>query len=188
MRTRSAARLIFVGVMVLLGYGLLFVKASVLMLLPDKRIEDQASGQFEASVKVQGRRGDLLDRDGVILASTVDLAELHVDPSVLSDAGKHRMATAMASALDLDATALERRLRVPGRQDVRLVKGLTPQQLSSLRESVAADEGLEAALFSRRDRKRVYPGAADAAALLGVVGRSGVGLAGLERVLEGQLR
>lgn len=186
-RARSTARLAFVGAMVLLGYGGLLAQASSLMLLPDERLESQAAGQFEEAVVERGRRGDIRDRNGRLLATTVELAALHVDPSLLSADGQRRLAQALAPPLGEDERALAERLARPGRRDVMLARGLAPDEVADLRQRVAEDHELRQSLFVRTDSRRFYPGRDDAAALLGVVGRNGVGLAGLERTLDEHL-
>lgn len=188
LRARSTARVLFVGVGLLVGYAALFGKAGALMLLPDARLESQASGQFEAAIEVRGRRGEVRDRNGAILATTVDLRELHVDPGELSVDGRRRMAAVMAEPTGADLAELESRMLAPGKRDVRLARGLTPDEISHLRGLVAGDRELERSLFSRRDRRRFYPGRSDAASLLGVVGNNGIGMAGLERSLDSHLQ
>lgn len=188
LRARSTARVLIVGVLILMGYGALFAKAGALMLLPDERLESQASGQFEAAIEVRGRRGEVRDRHGAILATTVDLRELHVDPGELTVDGRVRMAQIMAGPTGADPAELEARLLVPGKRDVRLARGLTPDEVAALRARVHEDPELERSLFVRRDRRRFYPGRADAASLLGVVGNNGIGMAGLERALDAHLQ
>ena len=187
-RARATARVVFLGTMTTLGFGLLLMKAATLMLLPDDRLEHQASGQFEAAVEEHGRRGDILDRNGEVLATTVDLRELHADPYQLTDDGAWRLARTLGPALKQDPDSLAGRLLDHHRRDVRLAKGLTPLDLTALEDQVHGDAELEASLFSRRDRRRFYPGRNDAAALLGVVGHNGLGLAGVERTMDSQLR
>lgn len=187
-RSRSTARILVFGAMVLVGYVVLLGQASSLMLLPDERLESQARGQFEAAIEVRGRRGEIRDRNGVILGTTVDLRSLRVDPSELSPAGVERLVEAMAPALGVDQAELRARLTVPNRRDVELARGLSPSAADDLRQRVSEDEELRRALFTRRDRKRFYPGRQDAAALLGVVGANGSGLAGIEQTLDQHLR
>ncbi len=186
-RARSTARVLFVGAAIVLGYTALLAKASALMMLPDDRLEAQAAGQFEQAVVERGRRGDILDRNGRILATTVDLHAVHVDPSLLSEDGQRRLARVAAPVLDLDAQQLESRLTRPGRRDLRLARGLTPEEVTRFRSAIEDDRELRGAVFVRRDRRRFYPGREDGASLLGVVGQTGVGLAGLERVLDDEL-
>lgn len=187
-RSRSTARILVFGGMVLVGYGALLTQASALMLLPDERLESQARGQYEAAIEVRGRRGEIRDRNGTILAATVDLRTLRVDPGELSGEGRARLAAALAPALGLDPIELRTRLEVPNRRDVELARGLAPEEAADLRSLVSEDEEVRRALFTRRDRKRFYPGRQDGAPLLGVVGSNGVGLAGIEQTLDQHLR
>ena len=83
-RVRGNTRMAVLGGLISMGYLLLIGRASALMLLPDPRLEGKARLQFEQTVKVEGRRGDIIDRNGLILATTVDLSALHVDPSLMS--------------------------------------------------------------------------------------------------------
>lgn len=187
-RTRATTRVLVLGALVLAGYAVILSQAAQIMLLPDLRLEEQARGQFEAAVEVRGRRGEIRDRNDVILATTVDLRSLRADPGELDADGIARLARALAPALEQDEAELRARLEVPGRRDVELARGLTPEQANELRDRVGDQPDLRRALFTRRDRKRLYPGRSDAAALLGVVGANGLGLAGLEQALDQHLR
>ncbi|MCB9779993.1 MAG: transpeptidase family protein [Alphaproteobacteria bacterium] len=186
-RARSTTRLAFVGMMVLFGYIAVAAQSAWIMLLPDEQLEDTAAAQFESAVQDRGVRGDILDRDGRVLASTVELAAVHIDPALLSEDGARRLARTLAPALGEDADEMASRLLVPGRRDVRLADGLTPVQVAELKALVHDDAELKHSLFIRKDPHRFYPGRGDGTALLGVVGATEVGLAGLERVLDDQL-
>ena len=202
-RTRSAVRVAWVGGIVAVGYLLLVARASSLMLLPDPQLEAKARIQFEEAVEVHGRRGDIVDRNHTLLATTVDLFELHVDPWFLQQPPKkgrpnvadpvHLLAEVLSNELDLDATHLAERFRRKGRRDVRVATELTPGQLHRIETAVKAaaserDSRLRSVLFSDATPSRFYPGMSDAAPLLGLVGHNGVGRAGLERTLDAKLR
>ncbi|MEC8424975.1 MAG: hypothetical protein VX000_14425, partial [Myxococcota bacterium] len=136
-RSRAAIRLATVGLFVAVGYGVLSARAAWLMLLPDERLERKAQVQFESSVRVMGRRGDLLDRDGRILATTVKLQELHADPSGLDDSQIQFLSETLAPQLGLQVEHIAGRLRKPGRKDVRLAKDLTPSEAARLKALAA---------------------------------------------------
>ena len=202
-RTRSSVRVAWVGGIIAVGYLLLVARASALMLLPDPQLEAKARIQFEEAVEVQGRRGDIVDRNHTLLATTVDLYELHVDPWFLHRAAKKDLpkvadpvallAEILADELDADANLLAERFRRKRRRDVRVATELTPGELSRIEARVKAaardqDPRLRSVLFSNATPSRFYPGMADAAPLLGLVGHNGVGRAGLERTLDSTLR
>jgi cell division protein FtsI (penicillin-binding protein 3) len=191
-RSRAAVRLATVGLFVALGYGLLSARAAWLMLMPDERLERKAQVQFESSVRVMGRRGDLLDRDGRILATTVNLLELHADPSRLDVNQIRFLAEGLAPQLETDVATLIDRLSKPGRQDVQLAKDLTPDEAAGMKALAATlakdDHRLRNVLWTQSAPRRFYPGGHEAAPLLGVVGRNGVGMAGMESMQDRTLR
>jgi len=47
------------------------MQAATIMLLPDEKLEAKARVQFEDTHQVHGRRGDVFDRNGALLATTV---------------------------------------------------------------------------------------------------------------------
>lgn len=182
-RTRSALRLLWVGAGIALGYLLLIGQASSIMLLPDPQLEAKASIQFEEAVERQGRRGDVLDRNGEILSTSVDLFEVHADPSLIDPTHVDEMATHLAPLLRTSSAELASKLSQHERRDVLLGRELTPDQADAVRKAAGRE-----ALFLVPSPRRFYPGRTDAAALLGIVGRNGAGLAGLEQTLDRYLR
>lgn len=178
-RARADLRILAVAVGIALGYLLLLGQASILMLVPDPQLEAKASDQFEDAVEVHGRRGDVLDRNGQLLATTVSLMEVRADPAKLDPTLIPSLSAALAPLIGEDPGALATKLGQSERRDVLLARGLTPEQARKVRE-IAPKEGI----FLSTESRRYYPGRADAAALLGVVGRNGEGLAGLEQSLD----
>jgi cell division protein FtsI (penicillin-binding protein 3) len=127
-----------------------------------------------------------------VLATTVELKELHVDPSRLDPAMTRSLALALAAPLGLEAEHLEQRMAREGRRDVLLARDLTPAQAAAARAAVVAasseDRSLRGVLWTRDVPRRFYPGREEGASLMGLVGHNGTGLAGLERSLDRQLR
>lgn len=193
-RTRAMGRLGVIAMCLGVGFLSLGWKASTLMLQPDHRLEGKAKLQFEKSVQVEGRRGNILDRNGKILATTVDLVAAHADPKRLEGdpIRINAMVDAVAPILDIDPDRLRARLSNPARRDVLLARGLTPAKAAELRRSfreAAKDLDIErSALWTREEPRRFYPSLSDGAPLLGLVGHSGSGLTGLERRFDRQLR
>lgn len=191
-RVRSARRIVWVGGGIALSYAVLVGQASSLMLVPDERIAERAKVQFEQAVETRGPRGDIRDRSGRILATSVELAELHVDPKGLEEADRLQLARVLAPHVSRDVAEVQQRLSIPGRRDVLLARGLTPAQVSRMRDDVRAatetNSELRYRVWTEDVAHRFYPGQQAAAAMLGVVGRSGRGMAGLERRLDSTLR
>jgi cell division protein FtsI (penicillin-binding protein 3) len=191
-RTRSSIRLAWAGGFIGLGYLALTAQASSLMLLPDPKLENKAQTQFEEAVEDKGRRGDLLDRNGYILATTVALEELHVDPARLDAKRAQMLAGSLAPLLERSEAELLGRITHTPRRDVVLARGLTPGETAHIkaatRELGKKDKEILNGVWTAAESHRYYPGREDAASLLGVVGHNGSGMAGLERTLDRQLR
>ena len=191
-RVRSAGRIVWVGVGIALSYVVLVGQASSLMLVKDDRIAARAKIQFEEAVEVRGARGDILDRNGRILATSVELAALHADPDGLTAEARTLLANTLAPHIERTSVEVAQRLAIPGRRDVLLARGLTPAQTSRIRadvrEAATQHPVLRYRIWTEDEPNRYYTGQHAAAPLLGVVGRNGRGLAGLERTLDRTLR
>jgi cell division protein FtsI (penicillin-binding protein 3) len=169
----------------------LIIQSSSLMMFPDPQIGDKAQTQFKEAREIHGRRGEILSRDGMLLATSVEVQSLHADPSKLTRDTAKILATELAPMLDLKIAPTHKRLAVQHRQDVLLARDLVPDKVDAILtriKAVAEDHPtLKHVLFTRNEYRRYYPATTDAAPLLGVVGRMGTGLAGLERSLDRQL-
>jgi cell division protein FtsI (penicillin-binding protein 3) len=170
-------------VALLLGLGGLALRAGVLMLLPNERLQAKATIQFQHAVTVEAPRGEILARDGEVLATTVEMPSLHADPSLLDPGAIPALARDLAEILQKDEARLLSQLSRSSRQDVTLSRQLSPQKLEEVRG--LAPRGV---LWSRSVSTRYYPGRHFAAQLLGVVGHQGRGLEGVELALDGYLR
>ncbi len=121
-------------------------------------------------------RGDILDRRGEILATTLEAYSLYADPSQVWDPAQ--TAAALAQTISgVDEAALAERLAGSGRF-VWIRRGMSPRA----REAVLA-LGL-AGIDFRREPKRVYPRGRLASHVLGFTDIDGVGAAGAERAFH----
>jgi len=176
-RARARSTLLFVTIVAL--YGVLALRAGAVMLFPDERLVTRARAQFQRSVKVEAPRGPILDREGQPLAITVEMPSLHADPSLLSEAEVPGLARALSPLLEVPVDPLVSKLSRHRRRDVTLALQVNPDDVDALL-ALAPDR----ALFVRQELSRFYPERGLGAQVLGVVGRSGRGLEGLERDLD----
>ena len=156
--------LCFVGVSLGAGWSALFSRA----------------GQGNAYAQgVEGARGDLVDRNGKLLA--VDLAHyaLYVDPREVWDAKETRAALGRALP-QVPGKRLDK--VVYGEHRAFVLGGLTPDEKDAI-----FNLGLPGVSFEEQER-RVYPLGATAAHLIGFVDSGGKGLAGAERALDDPIR
>jgi cell division protein FtsI (penicillin-binding protein 3) len=121
-------------------------------------------------------RGDILDRNGVVLATSLPTAALCADPRNVLD--PETAAARLAAVLvDSDRETLLRKLTSGGRF-VWLRRNLTPHQQHEINRL-----GIPGIFFQRSER-RVYPQGRAGAHVLGLTDVDGRGIAGVERYFD----
>ncbi|WP_052851829.1 peptidoglycan D,D-transpeptidase FtsI family protein [Streptomyces avicenniae] len=151
---------------------------------------------------ITARRGDITDRNGTALATTVDAYDITADPLLFSEEetgvpdAPEQAAALLAPILERDQQELTDLLSQDDTRYALLARQRTPQvwnQIRDLRANLAeqADKGtgvqVLSGVFAVEHAKRVYPNDLLAAPVLGFVNSEGVGSGGLEAQLDGQL-
>ncbi|MDQ3627630.1 MAG: penicillin-binding protein 2 [Actinomycetota bacterium] len=136
-----------------------------------------AQAEGTRSVTLHAARGQILDRDGAELASSVDAVAITADPSLTSDTAT-RIAAVLSEELGLDYFAMVEKLRTPDTRFVYLARRVPTWRAEQAYDRLAA-EGLSGVL-SERDPLRTYPETDVAANLVGIVNAEGEGGSGLE--------
>ncbi|GGS96779.1 peptidoglycan D,D-transpeptidase FtsI family protein [Streptomyces chromofuscus] len=151
------------------------------------------------------QRGEITDRTGVALATSVDAYDITADPTLFTreqlkiDDGPEQAAALLAPILGQDQADITDKLR-PEDDELRYVKlagRQTPQvwkQIKDLRTALATkaetDPGtvnVLAGVLAEPSSKRVYPNGDLAAGILGWVNADGKGGGGVEQQLNEQL-
>ncbi len=124
-------------------------------------------------------RADIIDRNGVILATSLNTASLYANPRHVLNA--REAAKKLSRALPhLRPTELIGKL-TSGRSFVWIKRHLTPGQ-----HHAVLGQGIPGLYFQREER-RVYPQGRLFSHLLGFAGTDGIGLAGIEKKFDEQL-
>lgn len=125
-------------------------------------------------------RADIVDRNGVLMATSLSTASLFANPRLVLD--PEQAALKLATALpDIDVKDIENKLR-SNRGFVWLKRHLTPRQQYAVNRL-----GIPALNFQREER-RMYPMGSLAAHALGFTDIDNRGLAGIERYFDKELR
>jgi cell division protein FtsI (penicillin-binding protein 3) len=145
-------------------------------------LQSRAENQSARTMDISAKRGDILDRDGRVLAYSVDADSVYGVPSEIDDAGKtaSMLCAALADCTPKERHELPARLRQK-RAFVYVRRRVTPHQATRI-----AELGLEGIGFIKEDR-RFYPKKQLAAQLLGFVGVDNIGLAGIEAAYDSQI-
>jgi cell division protein FtsI (penicillin-binding protein 3) len=159
------------------------VRLIVLQVMQHGEMVARAERQQVSTVVAPAKRGEIFDRNGRLLAYSVDADTIYAVPTEVTDPA--RTAAALCDALD-DCTKktsdeLRDRLAQP-RAFVYVRRRATPLQAKRV-----AALALDGVAF-RKESKRYYPNRELAAHLLGYVGVDNVGLAGLEATYDKTVR
>ncbi len=174
--------LVAAGVLVLWVVGI-EARLIVLQVVQHDELVARAERQQMSTVPAPAKRGEIFDRDGRLLAYSVDADTIYAVPTEITDPGT--TAARLCEALD-DCTKktrdeLKERLSQQ-RAFVYVKRRATPMQA----KRVLALE-LDGIGF-RKESKRFYPNRELAANLLGYVGVDNVGLSGLEATYDKSVR
>jgi len=172
-----------------LGAGLLLVLGRAIHLQVVKRdwLGEMARSQYSRTLSLAPHRGDIVDRQGATLASSVEVESIFLDPLLLGATPEERRSRLrrLAAAAELTPEQVRRiadRLDVPNNRFVWLRRRVSPQMAARVRAL-----GFEGVGFVKEPR-RFYPYRETAASVLGFVGAEGNGLEGIERAYDDELR
>jgi cell division protein FtsI (penicillin-binding protein 3) len=124
-------------------------------------------------------RPDIIDRNGVLLATDIAVASLYADPRKIIDIDE-AVELLTATLPDLDARTLRQKLSQPNRAFAWLKRQVTPEE----RDAVY-NLGIPGVGFVN-ERRRVYPQGSLSSHVVGYVDLDTKGIAGIEKFLDGQ--
>jgi cell division protein FtsI (penicillin-binding protein 3) len=177
------ARVCLLAAMVLVGAGAVLVRAWELQVARADSLRGMAEEQYLRQIRLTPRRGTIYDRNGAELAVSVEADSVWANPRALRKAGvdSNQVAAELASALNLDASWIARRLE-SDRYFVWIARGVFPKQAVAVRAMHLPGVSLIA------ETRRYYPNRELASHVLGYVDVDGVGIDGVELQLEERLR
>jgi cell division protein FtsI (penicillin-binding protein 3) len=143
----------------------------------------RAERQHERTQSAPAKRGDILDRRGRVLATSVDADTIYAVPSEIdnADGAAKKLCDALADCTAKDRQGLVERLG-------------TRRAFAYIRRQVAPDQAKRVAALNldgvgfTAESKRFYPNKELGAHLLGWVGIDNTGLSGLEYAYDPQIR
>jgi len=178
------ARIVVLALVLFAGTGAVAHRAYQLQIEQGADLRKLAEEQYLRDIRLAPKRGTIYDRRGAPLAVSVDVDSVWANPRELRALGGDPMATAMALGRVLpgtDAETLERRM-ASDRYFVWLERRITPQQAAAVRALALPGVSMS------REARRYYPNRDLAAHILGFADIDGLGIEGLERQYEEQLR
>ncbi|WP_448951711.1 peptidoglycan D,D-transpeptidase FtsI family protein [Labrys neptuniae] len=169
---KSAGRIVLIVVGFVCIYVAIMARLAQFGTTPDEQYDARRS----AADQLAAARPDILDRNGRILATDVQVPSLYAEPKKIIDVDE---ATELLSAQmpDLDARELRTKLS-SGKGFIWLKREITPEQ----RDRIYA-LGLPGVGFIN-ENKRIYPNGPTVSHVLGAVNIDNQGIAGLEKYID----
>ncbi len=182
-RRTLRSRLVFAGVLFGVWAGAVEVRLVILQVVRHDQMVDIAERQQMQTRTLSAKRGDIVDRKGRVLATSVDADTIYAVPSAIGDEADvvRRLCVALG-----DCTAKERQEildRLKRQRNFTYIRRQVPQDVAA---KVAA-MNLEGIGFIKESH-REYPNNEMAAHVLGFVGIDSKGLNGLESAYDSQIR
>ena len=155
-------------------YGVIAARLITFGVAPETHFVHRRSAQDRISTA----RPDIVDRNGMILATDVRSPSLFAEPRRIIDLDE---ATELLTAVlpDLDATELRDRLSTK-KGFIWVKREITPKQQQEIHRLGLPGVGFLA------ENKRVYPNSAEVSHLIGHVNIDNQGIAGIEKWLDGR--
>jgi cell division protein FtsI (penicillin-binding protein 3) len=171
-------RLLVAGTFFAVAFALIAVRLVDISVL--RGLNEPSVVQESASPVLKTGRADIVDRNGMLLATSLTVPSLYADPKDVID--PREAARSLVTVLDqLDPAVVEAKLRVPKRF-VWIQRGLTPRQQYQINAL-----GIPGLHFQREER-RVYPQGSLASHVVGFSGTDAAGLGGIEKQFDATLR
>lgn len=181
---------LFMAIMVI-AFGVVFARLYNLHVVQAAELALEAQNNRRSVIPLEGRRGNIVDREGNLLAGVRSLVQVGVDPYLFTDNHRQQLPE-LARLLDLPVQTLEaavnRRFRAgadgqPGRAirwaPLAVVNDEVYDQVRAL--------GIRP-VYGNRRYERFYPGGVLAAHLVGYVNREETAVMGVERALDFYLK
>jgi cell division protein FtsI (penicillin-binding protein 3) len=176
----SPWRVMLLVMVIVTGFGAVLGRLVFLHVYEAPELAHQATLSRQMILEESGRRGDILDSRGNVLATTRPRVRLGVDPQVFNpgDAGKLAQ---LAAELGLDGRAIaERVLKLKAESESQWVKlaEIDPDMLVLVKQ-----RGI-AGVYGNTYYERFYPAGDYAGQVIGFVNREGIAAMGVEQYLD----
>lgn len=184
-KNNSRERALYVTIGVCLVFMLLIGKLTYIMIYKSKEYRHMAQGQWNSQVTVEANRGDITDRNGSILATSIDVYRVDLDLDAIEihiqDEGttKEEVAKQLAEASGLSIEEVNEKLNPTSEDGVEvktstLIKGIDKETCDKIKALNIYG------VVTSISPKRYYPNNNFLAHVLGSVNSDNIGLNGVE--------
>jgi len=172
-------RILLVGLIFFIAFAAIAAKAIHLQVFRSQWLSQAASDQYEKSLTISGKRGNIYDRNQREMAVSIDVASIAAYPARIKNI--EDTAEKLAEILKLDSRKI--------RQKLTLDKSFVwIKRKTTARESQMVKESKLSGIDFVPEFNRFYPNRTLAAQALGFTGLDGKGLEGIEFYYNQQLQ
>ena len=164
-------RILLVGIFFMMAFATIAAKAVHLQVYRSTWLSEKASNQYEKSLTISGRRGNIYDRNRNEMAVSINVTSIAAHPGKVEN--PNAAARALAGVLDLDAGTLRKKLSA--NKSFIWIKRQT-----TAKETIAVKKLDIPGIDFFTEYNRYYPHTTLAAQILGFTGIDGAGLEGVE--------
>jgi cell division protein FtsI (penicillin-binding protein 3) len=177
-KDRSRGKIIFAGVLFAVALLGLWARAYHVQVVKGPEYARMANRQYWASETFSGKRGEIFDRNGLLLAKSITTPSVYARPHEVKDAWS--ASRKLAKILGMDPARVAKGLKSK-RRFVWVARKISDAQAAAVREAAIDGIHLEA------ENSRQYPQGHMAGQLLGFVNTDGKGIEGLEKAFNDEL-
>jgi len=172
-------RILLVGLLFFIALAVIAAKAIHLQVFESHWLSQAASDQYEKSLTISGKRGNIYDRNQREMAVSIDVTSIAAYPARIKEI--EETAKKLAQALNLDTRKIRQKLALD-RSFVWIKRKTTA------RETQLVEELKLSGIDFVPEFNRFYPNTTLAAQALGFTGLDGKGLEGIEFYYNRQLK
>ena len=173
------SRLIVAGLA--LGFAALSVRAAYIQIIGNDFFVRQGEVRFARTLTLPANRGRILDRNGLILASSIPAQAIWAFPEEVNQRADRSKLAAMAKLLDMPLKSVEAKLANDEKNFVYIKRQVDEDVAKKI-----AELGI-AGIYQRKEYRRQYPEGAAVAHIVGFTDIEDKGLEGIERTFNEQL-
>ena len=169
----------FIVVCIALGFIGLVFRAAYVQVIGNDFFRKQGTVRFERNLEIPANRGRVLDRHGLILASSVPMPSIWASPEEMNlDVSKLKK---LAELLEMPYAELERKVKNPKKNFVWLKR-----QIDMATGKKVKELGIHG-VYTRMEYKRMYPQGEAAAHIVGFTNIENIGQEGVELTFNSHL-
>ena len=167
--------------LLMLAFGVMVGRAAYVQIIGNDFFQRQGQVRFARTLEMPANRGRILDRNGLILASSVPAQSIWAIPEDMDQKADRSKLQQMAKLLDMPLADVEKRLNGKNRTFVYLRRQIDEDVAKKI-----MGLGIEG-VYQRKEYRRQYPEGEAVAHIVGFTDVEDKGQEGMERTFNAQL-